>query len=92
MSYQIININTAAPDRAKSKVLIIYTGGTFGMAYDARGVLIPFDFSLILHHLPALKSLQLDLTVISFDQPIDSSNIEPTHWIVIGQIIFDHYA
>ncbi len=92
MSYQIISINTASPDQAKSKVLIIYTGGTFGMAYDARGVLIPFDFSLILHHLPALRSLQLDLTVISFDQPIDSSNIGPTHWKEIGQIIFDHYA
>jgi L-asparaginase len=62
------------------------------MAYDAQGVLIPFDFSLILHHLPALRSLQLDLTVISFDQPIDSSNIEPTHWQMIGQIIYDHYT
>ncbi len=71
--------------------MIIYTGGTFGMAYDSQGVLIPFDFSLILHHLPALRSLQLDLTVISFDYPIDSSNVEPSHWQMIGQIIFDHY-
>jgi len=91
MSYKKININTALPDLAKSKVMIIYTGGTFGMAYDAQGVLIPFDFSLILHHLPTLRSLQLDLTVISFDNPIDSSNIEPAHWQMIGQIIYDHY-
>jgi L-asparaginase len=54
-------------------------------------VLIPFDFSLILEHLPTLRSLQLDLTVISFDYPIDSSNIEPGHWQMIGKIIFDHY-
>jgi L-asparaginase len=91
MKHRIININTASPDQAKSKVMIIYTGGTFGMAYDAHGVLIPFDFSLILHHLPTLRSLQLDLTVISFDHPIDSSNIEPAHWQMIGQIIYDHY-
>ncbi len=91
MTYKQININTASPDQAKSKVMIIYTGGTFGMAYDTHGVLIPFDFSLILHHLPTLRSLQLDLTVISFDHPIDSSNIEPTHWQMIGQIIYDHY-
>jgi len=91
MSYKKININTALPDLAKSKVMIVYTGGTFGMAYDAQGVLIPFDFSLILHHLPTLRSLQLDLTVISFDNPIDSSNIEPAHWQMIGQIIYDHY-
>ena len=92
MSYKKININTASPDQAKSKVMIIYTGGTFGMAYDAQGVLIPFDFSLILDHLPTLRSLQLDLTVISFEHPIDSSNIEPAHWQTIGKIIFEHYA
>jgi L-asparaginase len=91
MSYKKININTALPDQAKSKVMIIYTGGTFGMAYDAQGVLIPFDFSLILHHLPTLRSLQLDLTVISFDYPIDSSNIEPVHWQMIGKIIYENY-
>jgi L-asparaginase len=91
MKHKIIHINTASPDQAKSKVMIIYTGGTFGMAYDTRGVLIPFDFSLILHHLPTLRSLQLDLTVVSFDHPIDSSNIEPAHWQMIGQIIYDHY-
>ena len=61
------------------------------MAYDAQGVLIPFDFSLILHHLPTLRSLLLDLTVVSFEQPIDSSNMGPEHWKTIGQIIFDHY-
>ena len=91
MNYKQININTASPDQAKSKVMIIYTGGTFGMAYDAQGVLIPFDFSLILHHLPTLRNLALDLTVVSFNEPVDSSNIEPSHWQMIGQIIFDHY-
>jgi L-asparaginase len=91
MKYKQININTASPDRAKSKVMIIYTGGTFGMAYDSQGVLIPFDFSLILHHLPTLRNLALDLTVVSFNEPVDSSNIEPSHWQMIGQIIFDHY-
>lgn len=91
MTYKQININTALPDQAKSKVMIIYTGGTFGMAYDAQGVLIPFNFSLILDHLPTLRSLQLDLTVISFEHPIDSSNIEPAHWQMIGKIIYDNY-
>jgi L-asparaginase len=91
MKHKIININTASPEQAKSKVMIIYTGGTFGMAYDAQGVLIPFDFSLILHHLPTLRNLFLDLTVVSFEEPIDSSNVEPAHWQTIGQIIFDYY-
>jgi len=92
MSYKRININTALPGKARSKVMIIYTGGTFGMTYDAAGVLIPFDFSLILEQLPTLRNLFLDITVISFDQPVDSSNIQPLHWKMIGEIIFENYA
>lgn len=91
MTYKKIVINTAQPEKPKSKVMIIYTGGTFGMTTDSQGVLTPFDFSHILEQLPTLKNLFLELTVISFDHPVDSSNIEPEHWVMIGNIIFDHY-
>lgn len=77
--------------KVRSTILIIYTGGTFGMTYDKDGVLMPFDFGLILEHLPALKNLALQLTVVSFENPIDSSNINPGHWKVIGEIIRDNY-
>lgn len=77
MSYKRIQINTATPERPRSRIMIIYTGGTFGMTYDAQGVLVPFDFSMILSQLPTLRNLFLDLTVISFEVPIDSSNINP---------------
>ncbi len=92
MSLKRISINTALPGKVKSRVMIIYTGGTFGMTYDAAGVLIPFDFSLILEQLPTLRNLFLDITVISFDQPVDSSNIQPQHWQTIAEIIFENYA
>ncbi len=91
MDYTQIQINTATPDRPKSKVMIIYTGGTFGMAHDANGVLVPFDFALILEHLPTLRNLYLELTVISFNHPIDSSNIQPAHWQTLAKIIFENY-
>lgn len=86
-----ININTATPALPQTKIMIIYTGGTFGMAHDPSGVLVPFDFALILEHLPALRNLSLDLTVISFDNPIDSSNIQPEHWQEIARLIFENY-
>lgn len=86
-----ITINTASPQQAQGSVLILYTGGTFGMTYDRRGVLIPFNFSQILDHLPTLKNLALELTVISFDNPIDSSNIQPEHWQVLAKLISDNY-
>jgi len=61
------------------------------MTYDRQGVLIPFDFSLILDHLPTLKNLALELTVISFEKPIDSSNIQPDHWQTLARLIVEHY-
>jgi L-asparaginase len=91
MSYKRIHIDTATPEKPRSRIMIIYTGGTFGMTYDATGVLVPFDFSLILSQLPTLRNLFLDLTVISFGQPVDSSNIEPEHWKMIAQIISENY-
>ncbi|MGC1240209.1 MAG: asparaginase [Chryseosolibacter sp.] len=86
-----ITINTASPQPPRGNILILYTGGTFGMTHDAHGVLIPFDFSLILEHLPTLKNLALELTVISFDKPIDSSNIQPEHWQILAALIVEHY-
>ena len=91
MDLKKISINTASPEPARSKVLIIYTGGTFGMIKNKAGVLVPFDFSLILEHLPTLRNLSLELTVISFGTPIDSSNVNPEHWKVIAKIIYENY-
>ena len=91
MNYKVLTINTAQPSKPKARVLIIYTGGTFGMIRDSKGVLLPFDFSLILEHLPTLRNLFLEITVISFENPIDSSNIEPEHWRMIGTMIQEQY-
>jgi L-asparaginase len=91
MNLKRVTINTALPQKPKGRILIIYTGGTFGMTYDQDGVLIPFDFSLILEHLPTLKTLALELTVVSFETPIDSSNITPEHWQILAKIIYQNY-
>ncbi len=90
MNLKKVIINTPS-GRPRSNILIIYTGGTFGMMYDKEGVLVPFDFGLILEHLPALRNLALQLTVVSFENPIDSSNINPTHWQTLGKIIKENY-
>ena len=80
MNLKKVSINTALPGKARARILIIYTGGTFGMSYDKDGVLTPFSFEYILDQLPTLKSLALDITAVSFETPIDSSNINPEHW------------
>ena len=91
MELKEVIIDTASPQPPKARVLIIYTGGTFGMARDSEGFLVPFDFSLIMKYLPILKNLALQITVVSFEHPIDSSNISIEHWQTIGRIIVDHY-
>ena len=91
MNFKTLTFNTAPTSKPKARVMIIYTGGTFGMIHDARGVLLPFDFSLIVEHLPTLRNLFLEITVVSFEFPIDSSNIDPTHWQMIGEIINKSY-
>lgn len=91
MNYKTLTIDTALPGKPRARVMIIYTGGTFGMVRDVSGVLSPFDFSLILEHLPMLRNLMLQLTVVSFEKPIDSSDIEPHHWQTIGEVIDKNY-
>jgi L-asparaginase len=61
------------------------------MAHDGDGVLIPFDFSAIMDHLPILRSMALELTVLSFESPIDSSNVDPSHWRLLAEVIFENY-
>lgn len=91
MNLRKVTINTALPGKPRARVLIIYTGGTFGMTYDNDGVLRPFSFEYILDQLPTLKSLALEITAVSFETPIDSSNINPEHWQLISSVIFDQY-
>lgn len=90
-NYSQINIITSSPKTPESSILIVYTGGTLGMVHDEKGALIPFDFASILNHVPSLRQLELNITVISFDDPVDSSNINPEDWVKIGTIIKDHY-
>ncbi|MEQ9230538.1 MAG: asparaginase [Cyclobacteriaceae bacterium] len=90
MNYKIVNLESSK--HVTAAVLIIYTGGTFGMAKDESGALAPFNFGKVIEHLPELKALDLKLTVISFPEPIDSSNVTPNDWKDIGYIIEENYS
>ena len=59
-------------------ILIIYTGGTIGMINDPEtGSLAPFDFAHILKQVPELNKFGFNLTTITFEDVVDSSNITP---------------
>ena len=78
---------------AKSKVLIIYTGGTIGMIEDSEtATLSNVDFNHIYDHVPELKRLNIDVESFSFEEPLDSSEIEIKQWQLIAETIFKNYA
>ena len=91
MTDQIVRIQSRRTISSGRSVLIIYTGGTMGMSYDQSGSLVPFNFEGILNEIPELKSMDLELTVVSFAEPIDSSNVTIDHWNHLAEVIQNNY-
>ncbi|MBT8296430.1 MAG: asparaginase, partial [Gramella sp.] len=55
----------------RSRILLIYTGGTIGMIKDYEtGALKAFNFDELLQNIPELKILEHDIETLSFDDPI----------------------
>ena len=76
----------------KPSVLLIYTGGTIGMMQDPKtGVLKPFNFKALTKQIPELQKFDIELSSISFEKPIDSSNMSPETWIQLAHIIKSNY-
>lgn len=77
---------------SKAKILLIYTGGTIGMKKDfVTGSLKAFNFSKLLQRIPELKLLDCEIETISFENPIDSSNMNPDKWVKLATIIEENY-
>lgn len=77
---------------SSTKILLIYTGGTIGMQKDFEtGSLKAFNFSKLLQRVPELKLLDCAIETISFENPIDSSNISPESWVAIAEVIEENY-
>ena len=74
-------------------ILLIYTGGTIGMVKDYEsGALKAFDFNTLLKSIPELKQLDCNIESVSFDEPLDSSNMNPEHWATIAELIETNYS
>jgi L-asparaginase len=91
--YKSVTVTTAAGvERTRASLLVIYTGGTLGMMYDDKAKhLVPFDFEQILERIPELEGFDFNLTVISFNQLIDSANVSPSHWIALATLVEENY-
>lgn len=76
----------------RPKLLIIYTGGTIGMIENpTTGALQPFDFDHLIDNVPKIKMLNYEIDNLQFNNPIDSSNVQPEHWNRIAHAIEANY-
>lgn len=73
-------------------VLLIYTGGTIGMARDPKnGILRPAELRELRAQVPELEKLDLSLDSHAFQEPIDSSDMKPEVWKELAGIIEARY-
>jgi L-asparaginase len=62
------------------------------MMQDARsGELKPFDFRSLTKEIPELSKFDVSLSSISFEHPIDSSNMHPDIWSELATMIKKNY-
>lgn len=75
-----------------SAVLLIYTGGTIGMkeSPDGQG-LVPFDFRGISDEVPEMRKFACRIDSYTFDPLIDSSDVEPSMWQKLAELIKERY-
>jgi L-asparaginase len=81
-----------AADATAPRLLIIYTGGTVGMAVNRRQELVPMHFDKLGQKMPELRQLPYRLELLALPEPFDSSNVTPAHWVQLAQLIGQHYA
>lgn len=51
----------------------------------------PLDFQHLASHVPELSRIHVNVDTMQFDQPIDSSNMNPSHWVRMAKVVVDNY-
>jgi len=78
----------------KTKVYILYTGGTIGMAPEDSeqpgSPLEPKSLNELKRYMPKLDG-NIELAFGSFEKPLDSSNLGPEHWLRMADFIKRNY-
>lgn len=90
---QPLEANAARP---LTKVYVLYTGGTFGMAPDAAkpgAPLAPMDLDELQAALPDAGDLApgVEITLERFTRILDSSSMAPQDWVGIAKRIEENY-
>lgn len=77
---------------SSASILLLCTGGTITMSVDpGSGSLTPFRFDQLNNHLPELRRFNYQIDSVQFDSLMDSSNVSPSDWIRMAEIIYEAY-
>ncbi|RZK57329.1 MAG: L-asparaginase 1, partial [Hymenobacter sp.] len=87
----LLPLPTAA-EAAAPRLLVLYTGGTIGMAVNKRQELVPMRFEKMARRVPELRRVPYHLALLALPEPIDSSNVTPADWRLLARLIGQHYA
>ena len=75
-----------------SKILLVYTGGTIGMIKNPEtGALTAFNFDELLSNIPELKLLEHEISTVSFEKPVDSSDMDTTDYVKLANLIEENF-
>ncbi|MGG3467086.1 asparaginase [Neobacillus pocheonensis] len=71
------------------KILLLATGGTIASVEGNEGLVPGLSAEELLHYCPITSfDLKIDSRIL---MNIDSTNMQPEHWVEIAQAVFDHY-
>ncbi|MFQ3575504.1 MAG: asparaginase [Cytophagales bacterium] len=90
MNLEIQVLNT--PKKSNNRLLLIYTGGTFGMVTDDDTLGVkPVNWNELKEYFPALKRINSSIDLVWLGDAMDSSDIRPEHWIKWSKLIEFQY-
>ena len=78
-------------DKSKQnkRILMIATGGTIACGHSEGGLTPLLSSEELLSHIPDAQKLCQITTIQAFS--LDSTNMQPCHWLAIAQLIEEHY-
>jgi len=75
------------------RILLILTGGTISMVRNNKtGALCPASVEMFRSLVPELVTSDVEVSILPFEPLIDSSDMNPEHWIKMARTIKDNYA
>ena len=73
----------------KKKILLIATGGTIASRFGGNGLIPEIGANNLLRYVPEI----FDICDVDTIEPynIDSTNVTPSHWLILAETIRNHY-